>query len=263
MSRRVLLTDATGTLGRQLEPRLLSAGHHVRALSRRSTVSDADADADADDVEWVVGDLRDGSGLDAAVAGVDVILHCASAQRGDVTAAQHLLAAARRAGSPHLVYISIVGVDRVPLGYYKSKLAVERLVSGSGVPFTIVRATQFHDLVLTMFAAQRRLPVLLVPARTDVQPVDAGEVADRLTQLAGSAPAARVPDLGGPEVLDGVDLAHRYLATVGRRRPVLRVHVPGKTGRAYRDGGHLAPEHAAGRITFDQFLAARVSTGPT
>lgn len=255
VSTRVLLTGATGTLGRQLEPRLLAAGYQVGALSRRGPVSEAGG------AEWLVGDLRAGTGLDAAVAGAEVILHCASAQRGDVTAARHLLAAAERARSPHVVYISIVGVDRVPLGYYKAKLAVERLLAGSGLPFTILRATQFHDLVLTMFSAQRRLPVLLVPARTDVQPVDAGEVAVRLTELAGAPPAGRVPDLGGPEILDGVDLAHRYLTAVGRHRRVLGVRVPGKTGRAYRDGGHLAPEHADGRITFDQFVATRTATG--
>lgn len=251
MAGKTLVTGATGTLGRQLVPRLVAADRGVRALSRRAPSSDGDR------VEWVVGDLRAGTGLERAVAGVDAIVHCATAQRGDVAAARQLLGAAAQAGSPHLVYISIVGVDRVPLGYYKSKLTVERLVADSGLPFTILRATQFHDLVLTMFSMQRRLPVLLVPARTSVQPVDAGEVAARLTELVTAEAAGRVADLGGPEIRDGVDVARCYLRAFGRRRRVLPVRVPGKIGRAYRDGGHLAPAHADGHLTFDQFLATK------
>lgn len=245
----ILVTGATGTLGRRLVPRLLAGGHEVRALSRRPPPSGDDR------VAWVTGDLRTGTGLMAALTGVDVVVNCASAQRGDVESARQLLDATARSGPPHLVHVSIVGVDRVPLPYYRSKLTVERLVEGSGQPHTILRATQFHDLVVTMFAAQHRLPALLVPARTSVQPVDAGDVADRLAELAAAGPAGRVADFGGPEVLDGVDLARRYLRAVGRRRPVLPVFVPGTIGRGYREGGHLAPDHTDGRLTFGRFLA--------
>jgi uncharacterized protein YbjT (DUF2867 family) len=257
MSRRILLTGATGTLGRQLLPRLIAAGHEVRALSRRRHASEQDR------ADWLLGELHAGTGLDRAVTGVEVIVHCASARRGDLVAARRLLDAARCAGAPHLVYISIVGVDRVPLGYYQTKLAVERLIADSGLPSTILRATQFHDLVLTMFAAQRRSPLLLVPARTGVQPIDAGEVANRLAELAAAQPAGRVTDLGGPEILDGIDIAHRYLRAYGRRRLVTPVFIPGRTGRAYRDGGHLTPDHADAHVTFEQFLAARSAIGPT
>jgi uncharacterized protein YbjT (DUF2867 family) len=257
LSATILVTGATGTLGRQLVPRLLAAGHQVRALSRHPNRPEAAG------VEWLVADLRKGIGLAAAVSGSDVIVHCASAQRGDLQAARQLVDAARGAGTPHVVYISIVGVDRVPLGYYKTKLAVEQLLSESGLPLTILRATQFHDLVLTMFTAQRRLPVLMVPSRTSVQPVDAGEVAERLAELAGAQPAGRVDDFGGPEELDGVDLARRYLRAFGRRRLVLPVRIPGRTGAAYREGLHMVPAHRSGRITFDEFLATRGSGGPT
>jgi uncharacterized protein YbjT (DUF2867 family) len=251
MAGTTLVTGATGTLGRQLVPRLVAAGRDVRALSRRAHA------AEEARVEWVVGNLRGGTGQERAVTGVDAIVHCATSQRGDLDAARQLLRAAARAGSPHLVYVSIVGIDRVPVGYYRTKLAVERLVADSGLPFTILRATQFHDLILTMFSTQRRLPALLVPARTSVQPVDAGEVADRLTELVAGGPARRVADFGGPEIRDSGDLARRYLRAFGRRRAVLSVPVPGKIGRALRDGGQLAPAHAAGQLTFDQFVATR------
>jgi len=126
-----------------------------------------------------------------------VIVHCATGL-GDVAAARHLIAAARRAGRPHLAYISIVGVDRIPFGYYKSKLAVERQVESSGLPWTVLRATQFHDLILGGCQALAGVPVMLVPGRVAFQPIDAGEVAGRLAELAAGPPAGRVPDMGGP-----------------------------------------------------------------
>ncbi|MFJ7329193.1 SDR family oxidoreductase [Streptomyces cyaneofuscatus] len=238
----ILVTGATGTLGRQVSDRLRTEGADVRGLSRRSP-------------SYAV-DLRDGKGLDAAVDGVDAIVHCASSPRGgDDRAAGFLIEAARRAGVPHLVYISIVGVDRVPLGYYTLKHQVERMIEDSGVGATIQRTTQFHDLVLSVVSGAAKLPVLPVPAGVSVQPVDSGEVADRLAALALGAPAGRVPDLGGPEVRKFTDLAGAYLRATGRRRRVVPVRLAGKAYAAYRSGGHLSPEHAVGTVTFEEFLA--------
>jgi len=248
----ILVTGSTGTLGRALVPRLTEAGHEVRAFSRRPRPPSTPPQA------WATGDLRANVGLDEALAGIEVVVHCASAQRGDQVAAQNLIAAARRAGAPHLVYISIAGVDRVPVGYYGAKLAVERLIEDSGLPWTILRATQFHELLLRGCELLARLPVLLVPAATSFQPVSAGEVAGRLACLAGQPPAGRVPDMGGPQVRTSRDLAGRYLRASGRHRPVLPVWLPGRAFAGYRRGGHLAPGHATGTVTFDEFLATRL-----
>ncbi|MDX3375409.1 NAD(P)H-binding protein [Streptomyces sp. ME02-6991-2A] len=240
----ILVTGATGTLGRQVAERLRTEGADVRGLSRRSP-------------SYAV-DLRDGKGVDAAVDGVDTIVHCASSPRGgDDRAAGYLIDAARRAGVPHLVYISIVGVDRVPLGYYTLKRRVERMIEDSGLGATIQRATQFHDLVLSVVSGAAKLPVLPVPAGVSVQPVDSGEVADRLAALALGAPAGRVPDLGGPEVREFSGLAGAYLRATGRRRRVVPVRLAGKAYAGFRGGGHLSPEHAVGTVTFEEFLARR------
>lgn len=255
MPTSILVTGGTGTLGRQVAARLVAGGHEVRVLSRKSPVPNGSR------VGWAVGNLRTGDGIDAAVAGVDVIVHCATAPRGDADAARHLLDAARRAGSPHLVYISIVGVNCIPLGYYTTKLQVERLLIDSGLPVTILRATQFHTLLARMFSAQRVLPVLIVPARTSFQPIAVGEVADRLVDLALADPAGRVPDLGGPQMCPAADLARSYLHTVRRRRTVLPLWIPGRVGRGYRSGGHLTPEHADGHLSFEQYLATGTSAG--
>ncbi|MFZ4275394.1 SDR family oxidoreductase [Streptomyces arboris] len=240
----ILVTGATGTLGRQVAERLRTEGADVRGLSRRSP-------------SYAV-DLRDGKGIDAAVDGVDTIVHCASSPRGgDDRAAGYLIDAARRAGVPHLVYISIVGVDRVPLGYYTLKRRVERMIEDSGLGATIQRTTQFHDLVLSVVSGAAKLPVLPVPAGVSVQPVDSGEVADRLAALALGAPAGRVPDLGGPEVREFSGLAGAYLRATGRRRRVVPVRLAGKAYAGFRGGGHLSPEHAVGTVTFEEFLARR------
>ncbi|KOV62794.1 SDR family oxidoreductase [Streptomyces sp. MMG1121] len=241
----ILVTGGTGTLGRRVTQRLRADGHEVRVLSRRAQ-------------PYAV-DLRAGTeGLDAALAGVETVVHCASSPRGgDERAAGHLIAAARRAGVGHLAHISIVGVDRVPFGYYRSKLAVERLVEASGLGWTVLRATQFHDLLVTLLSGLAKPPVLLVPAGVPDQPVEVTEVADRLAELALAAPAGRVPDMGGPQIRSLDSLAHAYLKATGHRRPVARVPLFGATYRAFRAGGHLAPEGAVGKVTFDEYVGRR------
>jgi uncharacterized protein YbjT (DUF2867 family) len=247
-----LITGGTGTLGRVLVRQLRDAGRPVRVLSRRPVPSDADPGLD-----WATGDLARGTGLDAALDGVATVVHAASDGRtpgADVEAATRLLAAART-GRPHLVYVSIVGVDRVPLKYYRDKLAVERLVERSELPWTIQRITQFHTLVLTLLRTAAKLPVVPVPAGTSFQPIDVPEAAAHLIRIAGGLPLGRANDLGGPQVRAMTDLAGAYLRSRGRRRPVVPVRMPGAVARGYREGGHLAPDHPSGGRTWEEFLA--------
>lgn len=247
--KSILVTGGTGVLGRAVVDHLLSAGHQVRVASRRPQPPDGSRP-----YGWSVVNYRSGRGLDSAVAGVDAIVHCAGEFRG-VEVDRNLAAAARRAGGPLFVYISIVGVDRVPLGYYRAKLAAERLIADSGVPHTILRATQFHDLIRVGFAALVRAPVLVVP-ELSVQPIDVGEVAAQLAELAAGSPEGRVPDLGGPRVRSMRDLARAYLRATARRRPVLAVRLPGEAFHGYQRGGHLAPDRAVGRVSFEDYLAS-------
>jgi uncharacterized protein YbjT (DUF2867 family) len=244
----ILVTGGTGTLGRLVAERLRARGHEVRVLSRHS--------------EPYAVDLRaGGAGLDAAVAGVDTIVHCASAQKGDEQAAQNLIRAAHGAGVPHLVYMSIVGVDEVPFPYYRSKLAVERLVEESGIGWTVLRATQFHDLLIMMFQGLSKLPVMFLPAGVRDQPVEVAEVADRLVELAEAAPAGRVEDMGGPEVRPLESLARAYLRASGRRRAVVNVPLWGAAYRGFRSGGHLTPRRAVGKGSFEEHLESRFGGG--
>jgi uncharacterized protein YbjT (DUF2867 family) len=262
MTSLILVTGGTGTLGKLVVPRLRAAGAKVRVLSRQ-----AREDHLAGDVEYVRGDLDTGAGIDAAVAGTEVIVHCAGTQKGDGDKARALVQAACQAGTPHLVNISVVGADRVPqdsgldramFGYFGSKLDAEQVVAASGLPWTTLRATQFHELWLTVARALAKLPVIPVATGVRFQPVAADEVAARLAELALGAPAGLAPDIAGPRVYPMADLVRGYLRAAGKRRPLLPLRLPGKAAAAVRAGANLAPERAAGLLTWEDFLAARV-----
>ena len=188
-------------------------------------------------IEFVTGDLDTGEGIEAAVEGTEVIVHCAGSTKGDEDKARNLVQAAARVGVRHLVNISVVGADRIPIasgidramfGYFESKLAAEEVVVHSGLPWTTLRATQFHDLILMTVRAMARLPLIPVPAGFRFQPVDAGEVADRLVELALANPAGLVPDLAGPRVYEMAELIRGYLRANGKHRPMIPVRLPGQ-----------------------------------
>jgi uncharacterized protein YbjT (DUF2867 family) len=168
----------------------------------------------------------------------------------------------------HIVYISVVGADRIPMagavdramfGYFGSKLAGERAIAESGIPWTTLRATQFFDLSLVTAGAMAKLPVIPVPAGFRFQPIDADEVAARFVELALGAPAGLVPAIAGPRVYDWAELIRGYLRAAGKNRPIIRVPIPGRAAAAFRAGANLAPDRAVGHRTWEDFLAARVS----
>ncbi len=252
----VLVTGGTGVLGRRVVERLDSAGAGVRILSRGERPG------------TVRGDLLTGEGLEAAVRGVDTIVHCASSpyrktREVDVAGTERLLQFAAAAGVSHLVFVSIVGIDRASsYPYYRAKLEAEQVVERGPVPHTILRATQFYDLVLIAMRFLDRLPMMVVPEGFLGQPIDAGEVGGRLAELAFSRPAGRVPDIGGPEVRTLADAARGYLEVSGRRRKVREIPLPGKTARAFRNGALTCPENAYGEIRWEDFLRAELYPVP-
>lgn len=256
----MLVTGGTGTLGRLVVTRLRSVGCTVRVLSRHRRAA-------GEGIELVTGDLETGQGVDAAVDGAEVVVHCAGSPKGDELKAVNLVRAAGRAGVRHLVYISVVGADRVPVvsavdramfSYFAAKRAAERVVAASGLPWTTLRATQFHELMLTVAQQMAKLPVIPVPAGFQFQPIDAGEVADRLAELALGTPAGMVPDMAGPKAYAMAELIRGYLRAAHQERPILSVPLPGAAARAFRSGANLAPDRAVGRRTWEEFLSGRV-----
>jgi uncharacterized protein YbjT (DUF2867 family) len=266
----ILVTGGTGTLGRLVVERLRDAGCDVRVLSRRGHER-GEGDHGEGSIEFVTGDLAedDGEWIDAAAEGTEIIVHCAGSSTGDEDKTRRLLRAASRAGARHVVYISVVGADRIPIagridramfGYFGSKLAAERAVADSGLPWTTLRATQFHDLTLLTARQMARLPVVPVPSGFRFQPVDAGEVAGRLVEHALGPPAGLVPDIAGPRVYEMAELLRGYLQARGKHRLIVPVRVPGQAARAIRAGANLAPDQAVGRRTWEDFLAERVGS---
>lgn len=187
--------------------------------------------------------------VESASTNDTVIVHCATSFRHEVAMARAVLAAK----PAYLVYISIVGCDKVPLPYYKQKHAAEQLIAASGVPHTILRATQFHSLLRRMFDNLSKLPLMPVPGFA-FQPIDEAEVALELATLAQSAPTGTAPELGGPEVQEATTFAQTYLAATGKSRKLVTLKAPGATYRAYRAGGNLTPGHAVGKRTFADYL---------
>jgi uncharacterized protein YbjT (DUF2867 family) len=256
----ILVTGGTGGLGHRVVPRLRAAGRNVRVLSRRRHDS-------ADGIEYVTGDLTKGEGVAAAVEGAEIVLHCAGTGRikDDTAQARNLVRAAQRAGVPHILNISVVGADRIPVktvmdrsmfAYFAAQRAVEVVIEESGLPWTNLRATQFYDgFILVMVRGMSRLPVVPMPSGVRFQPIDADEVAARLADLTLGPPAGQVPDIAGPKIHDAEYLLRSYLAAVGKRRWIVNIPVGGGAAAAIRAGANLAPDHAVGHRTWEEFLA--------
>lgn len=252
--KTILVTGSSGGLGSELLPRLVSAGFNVRATSRHRP--------EHTPIAWLPSDMASGAGLAEAVAGVNIVIHAASSpfkktREIDVEGTQRLVGLAQAAGVAHFIYVSIAGIDQVPLGYYKQKLAAERVLQKSQLAWTIVRATQFHTLIDYFLATLTRFPVAFVPADFKFQPIDTGEVADYLTATAGRPPSAQIETIGGPEVLNLGQMAGRWLATRHLRRLLLPMPWPGKIGAAFRSGRNTIPEQPYGRLTWDHWLQRR------
>jgi uncharacterized protein YbjT (DUF2867 family) len=262
MKSPILVTGGTGTLGRFVVRRLHDAGYDLRVLSRRSHEA-------KDGIEFMTGDLATGEGIEPAVDEVETIVHLAGSAKGDENKTRNLVrAASSQTRLPHLVYIPVVGVERIPIdsrvdramfGYFASKWAAEKVVKDSGLPWTTLRATQFHEGMLAVARQMVRLPVLPVPVGFCFQPVEADEVASRLVELTLGEPSGLVPEMGGPRIYGAAELLRGYLRATKRWRLIVPIWLPGKAARAFRAGANLAPEQAVGHRTWEEFLAEKLS----
>ncbi|HEX6184193.1 MAG TPA: NAD(P)H-binding protein [Pyrinomonadaceae bacterium] len=254
---KVLVTGGAGALGRPLVRALARDGHAVRVMSRRARPASA-----PEGVEWASADLSTGEGLGAAVERVDAVIHAATdvrrAEAVDVGGTRRLVEAARAAGVAHLVYISIVGIDVIPFGYYRRKLAAEGIINASGVPSSTLRATQFHSLIDVGLSQLARVPfVMPLPTGFKFQSVDEGEVAERLSACVAAGPRGRLPDFGGPQLLTLDEMARTWKSARGVTKRVVSLPLPGAVAAGFRAGKNTAPEGERGRISWEEWLARR------
>ena len=258
---KVLVTGGAGSLGRALVRALMRDGHAARVMSRRARPESAPAG-----VEWASADLVTGEGLSAAVEGVDAVVHAASdprrAEAVDVGGTRRLIESARAAAGAHLVYISIVGVDEIPFGYYRRKLAAEKLIESSGIPFSILRATQFHSLIDFGLSKLARVPLVMpLPSGFKFQCVDEGEVAERLSACVAAGPRGRLTDFGGPRVVTLGEMARTWKSTRGVTKRVVNLPLPGAVAAGFRAGKNTAPDAERGVIGWEEWLARPRRTG--
>jgi uncharacterized protein YbjT (DUF2867 family) len=255
----VLVTGATGTLGREVVKQLVQRGHQVRAFTRQSNPPVPQG------VEVVQGDIRSGNGLAEATQGVDAIIHCASfyeiGYETDIQGSRNLIEAAKASGTPHLVYVSIVGVDRSPFSYFQAKREAEKLVEQSGLPWTILRVTQFHDYVLSLINGWEDVgtATISIPADVRFQSVDVREVAEALVNLAEQPAAGFAPDLGGPEILTLETMVETFQRVFHNTSAVQSHNLPGEYFDAFRSDGKLTPERTVTHITWEHFLSERAA----
>lgn len=252
--RTILVTGGTGTLGRAFADAADEAGHRVRIMSRRPASEGLSTGR-----EWARADVVSGAGLDDAVRGVDVVLHAATDPVGDpeavdVEGTRRLLETVGQAGGPLLVYPSIVGIDRVPYFYYDAKEAAEALIAGSGMPHVIVRITQFHSFVDRILSLVGTLPIMPLPTRARIQSIAVEEAADCLLDRAEAGPVGRTADVAGPEVLTLGEMARAWARARDKRRWIVRVPIPGKVARGFREGRVTAPDRAVGSETWEEWL---------
>jgi uncharacterized protein YbjT (DUF2867 family) len=245
---RIAVVGGTGTLGRHIVTNLVQREHEVRVLSRSSP-------------DFPV-DLVSGSGLDKALDGCAAVVDASNASSPKraaqvlVEGTRRLLTAGQHAGVSHHVCISIVGCERVPMGYYRVKTEQEQAIERGPVPFSIVRATQFHELAAAALAAAGKYRVLPVP-RMRLQTVAAAEVATVVADVTEGEPRGRV-QVAGPEIATARELARTWRAVTGRAALMLPLPVPGRIGRALRDGALTADDaDVLGTITFANWLSAR------
>ncbi|ADB30899.1 NmrA family protein [Kribbella flavida DSM 17836] len=237
-----LVTGSSGQVGRPAAAALRARGADVLGLSRRGGPG------------AVAADLLTGQGVDEALKSCGTVLHLAAGNnKRDLRLIGNLTAAAKRAGVGHVVLISIVGCDRIPLGFYRDRATIEQLALASGVPVTIQRTTQFHSLIDQLFSVQKFLPVVLGP-RWRFQPIAVEEVVTRLVELAVGAPQGRADDIGGPAQHSMRELHAAWKQATRSRRPGLIVRPPGKLSAAYDAGPNLVPGPAYGQRTFEQYL---------
>ena len=247
---RIAVAGGTGTVGHHVVEVARGRGHDVVVLSRSTGV-----------------DLTTGAGVADALAGAAAVVDVTSVATQSAEASRRffggvtrtLLAAEEAVGVGHHILLGIVGSTAAPHGYYAGKALQERVVEQGQVPYTIVRATQFHEFARQVFGSYRVGPIALVP-RMRSQPIAARAVAEHLVTLAEGVPLGRVPELAGPREESMARLVRAYARAIGSRAAVVEMPLPGGFGAALRDGTILPATGARlDAETFDEWLARDAS----
>ena len=249
----IAIIGAAGVAGRELI-RQAPAPFSIVGVSRCARSSD-------DGMAWAQADLESGAGLADALRGCDSVIHLATdpkrSREVDIEGTRKLMHAAKAAGVRHLLYLSITGCDRVPFRYYEAKTAAEGIIRGGGIPYTILRATQFHQYNDSIFRRLAATPLFMpMPLRIKTQTVALSEVADYIWRRISAGPTTRILDFVGPAVRTWRDMLPAWRAARRITKPAIPLPIVGGMLRAFAAGEHTNPEAPCGRITWEEWLSA-------
>ncbi|RFU63112.1 SDR family oxidoreductase [Peribacillus glennii] len=249
----ILVTGSTGQLGLALLDQFIHSDCNVRITSRGKPDN-------ANHFNWVHSDILTGEGLEEAAKDIDVIIHAATSPMKnsksiDVTGLEKFLSQLQHI--KHFIYPSIVGIENIPFKYYRHKYEAEGVLKNSLIPYTIVRATQFHSFVQKMFLSKPLLKRYFIPGDFKFQSVDTGEFAQHLIGLINVGPQGRIDDFGGPEIMTLGEMAELQIKVNKEKNKVISLPLPGKLSKAYVAGRNTNGTRKTGKVTFEQFLQNR------
>jgi uncharacterized protein YbjT (DUF2867 family) len=243
---KIVVIGGTGLIGSRLVSTLRSKGHEVLPASPDSGVN-----------------TITGEGLDAALAGAQVVVDVSNSPSFDdaavlkffETSSTNLLAAEQRAGVRHHVILSIVGTDRVPgSGYLRAKLAQENLIKKSGMPYSILRSTQFFEFIARIAQSGANGSSVRVSGAM-FQPILSSDVVAALADITSGAPLNGTVEVGGPEQFRMDELVRRVLRANGDQREVIMDSHARYFGAELDDASLVAgPDARVGSMRFEQWL---------
>ncbi len=258
---KILVTGGTGVLGRSLSKLFLANQMDFVVGTRNKNTKNYNNDRSSSDlnVKWTYMDLTKTERLNKSI---DIILHLASmpmqkidGQPSDVILTKNLLNSIPKKNIKHFIYISIVGIDKIPFWYYQGKLECERLIKSSGVPYTILRATQFHDFIDALTSKMLTLPIVLVPKVIKTQPIQVEAVAMELNKITQESPSNSTHNLGGKRVYNLGEIADSLLKARHEKKLVLNVPTIGKVMKAFAHGHATCDNISSTSNTWEEYLS--------
>lgn len=250
--KKILVTGGSGVLGREV-CRILSAEKIPFFIAGRKKPAD-------DLYEWKHLDLSANGRFDDLLSEADTIFHLASATmkwnaKVDVYGTKKLIDAAKQNGVKHFIFISIVGTDLVPMKYYRIKADTEKVIQQSGFEnFSILRATQFHDLIDRLFLTLNKYPFILIPKNLRVQPIEARVVAKELFEIFQRSPTLRIENIGGKEILLTQDMMRAWLGARNSKKKMLSMTLPFSFAKIITKGVLTCDERADESCTWQEWL---------
>ncbi|UJR11299.1 hypothetical protein I4U23_015480 [Adineta vaga] len=262
---KILVTGGNGVLGRAVSKLFLAEHINFVVGSRhKKTKNYSNERTDLDtNIEWIYMDLTKEEELDKITFdNIDIILHLASSpnetingQAADIVLTRNLLKTIQNKNIKHFIYISIVGIDRIPLAYYEGKLECERLVKESGVPYTILRATQFHEFAEDLTNKLLRFPICLVPKALKIQPIQVEAVAMELSKIMKTSPLNDTYDIGGKKIYNMGEIASSLLEARHESKWIINIPTFGGIMNAVAAGYSTCENIVSSSNTWEEYLS--------